>query len=85
MIGQADGGRPPLLAIGEAKWNEVMGLGHVERLGRIRDLLTGNEKLDTSRTRLVCFSGAGFTDELKERARRGEVHLIGLNDLYGDL
>jgi uncharacterized protein len=84
-IGHADGGRPPLLAIGEAKWNEVMGPGHVERLRRIRDLLTGNEKLDTSRTRLVCFSGAGFTDDLKEQARHGEVHLIGLDDLYRSL
>ena len=82
-IGHADGRRPPLLAIGEAKWNEVMGLGHVDRLRRIRDLLTQNEKLDTSRTRLVCFSGAGFTDDLKEHARRGEVDLIGLDDLYG--
>ena len=32
-------GRPPLLAIGEAKWNEVMGARHLERLRRIRELL----------------------------------------------
>ena len=32
VLGHADGGRPPLLAIGEAKWNEQMGMGHIERL-----------------------------------------------------
>ncbi|MGO8958915.1 MAG: AAA family ATPase [Streptosporangiaceae bacterium] len=84
VIGQADGTRPLLLAIGEAKWNEVMGLGHLERLRKIRDLLTGNEKVETSRTRLVCFSGAGFTDELQQRAQHGEVVLIGLDDLYDE-
>jgi len=82
VVGHADGARPPLLAIGEAKWNEQMGLGHLDRLRRIRELLAGNEKLDTSRTRLVCFSGAGFTDDLKERHQRGEVDLVGLADLY---
>jgi uncharacterized protein len=82
VLGHADGGRPPLLAIGEAKWNEVMGLGHLERLHRIRELLAGNGKFDTSATRLACFSGAGFTADLRERAVRGEVELIGLDDLY---
>jgi uncharacterized protein len=83
VVGHADGARPPLLALGEAKWNEVMGLGHLERLCRIRDLLAGNEKFDMSRTGLVCFSAAGFTDDLKQRAQRGEVELVGLDDLYG--
>jgi len=82
VLGHADGTRPPLLAIGEAKWNEQMGLGHLERLRRIRDLLAANAKLDTSGTRLVCFSGAGFTDDLKQRGRRGDVDLVGLEDLY---
>jgi uncharacterized protein len=83
VLGHADGARPSLLAIGEAKWNEQMGLGHLERLGRIRDLLAGNEKLDTSGTRLACFSGAGFTDDLKQRCQRGDICLVGLADLYG--
>lgn len=82
VLGHADGGRPPLLAIGEAKWNDVMGLGHLERLHRIRELLVTNGKFDTSSTRLACFSGAGFTADLRERAARGEVELIGLDDLY---
>nr|WP_042420642.1 ATPase [Streptacidiphilus anmyonensis] len=84
VVGHADGARPPLLAIGEAKWNEVMGMGHLERLNRIRDLLGANGKYDTSGTRLACFSGAGFTEELRARATRGEVELIGLGDLYSD-
>jgi uncharacterized protein len=83
VIGHADGARPPLLAIGEAKWNDMMGLGHVERLRRIRGLLTASGRYDTSQTRLVCFSGAGFTDDLKRLAELGEVDLVGLHDLYG--
>ena len=82
VFGHEDGGRPPLLAIGEAKWNNVMGLGHLERLRRIRELLAANDKLDTSGTRLVCFSGAGFTNDLQHCARHGDVELVGLNDLY---
>ena len=83
VLGPADGARPPLLAIGEAKWNEQMGMGHLERLRRIRDLLTESRRFDTARTRLACFSAAGFTDDLK-RARGGDVDLISLEDLYGE-
>ena len=82
VVGHAEGARPPLLAIGEAKWNDVMGLGHLDRLRRIRELLSANGKHDAARTRLVCFSGAGFTAELREMAERGEADLIGLDDLY---
>jgi hypothetical protein len=83
VLGHADGARPPLLAIGEAKWNEQMGMGHIERLHGIRDLLARSQKFDTSRTRLACFSAAGFTDDLK-RSRPGDVDLISLEDLYGE-
>jgi hypothetical protein len=38
--GETDGAREALLAIGEAKWNDVMGMGHLERLQHIRALLT---------------------------------------------
>ncbi|MDH6143224.1 AAA+ ATPase superfamily predicted ATPase [Kitasatospora sp. GP30] len=82
VIGHANGARPPLLAIGEAKWNEVMGLGHLERLRRIRELIRNNDKFDSTHTRLVCFSGGGFTSDLRERAAEGEVDLVGLADLY---
>ncbi|MFF0311126.1 ATP-binding protein [Streptosporangium sp. NPDC004379] len=82
-VGHADGGRPPLLAIGEVKWGQIMGEGHLQRLRRIRDLVGRNDRYDTSRTRLLCYSGAGFTDDLVRAAGRGEVDLVGLDDLYG--
>jgi uncharacterized protein len=83
IIGHADGERPPLLAIGEAKWNDTMGLGHLNRLQHIRGLLEQNPKYATAATRLVCFSGCGFTDDLKAAAKRGDVELVGLEDIYG--
>lgn len=82
VVGLADDGRAPLLAIGEAKWGEVMGAGHLARLRRIRALITAQGRYDTSGTRLLCFSGAGFTDELQEAERFGEVTLIGVDQLY---
>jgi uncharacterized protein len=72
-----------LLALGEAKWNEVMGTDHLERLARIRNLVSGLKKYDMTRTRLVCFSGAGFTSGLTTAAADGKVDLISLDDLYG--
>jgi hypothetical protein len=60
-----------------------MGMGHLERLRRIRDLLTESKRFGTSRTRLACFSAAGFTDDLK-RARGGDVDLTSLEDLYDE-
>ncbi|MEU2255889.1 ATP-binding protein [Nocardia xishanensis] len=82
-VGHADDGRPPLLGLGEAKWNETMGLGDLERLRRIRDLVAKGGRFDTSGTRLLCFSGIGFSEELQDRQRRGEVELITLAELYG--
>jgi hypothetical protein len=82
VVGVADGRRAPLLSIGEAKWGEVMGLGHLERLRRVRSLLEGNNRYDTSATQLACYSGAGFTAELVTAARQGEVVLVGLDELY---
>ena len=35
-----DDGREAILAVGEAKWHETMGLAHLDRLRRIRGLLT---------------------------------------------
>jgi uncharacterized protein len=52
-IGHSGTGRPPLLAIGEAKWNEVMDGHHLARLKRIRDLITGINKYDASNTCLI--------------------------------
>lgn len=80
VFGERSDGTEALLSIGEAKWNDVMGIGHLDRLRRIRDLLSA--KFDTSRTRLACYSAAGFVPALRAAAEAGEVVLIGLDDLY---
>ncbi|WP_254190106.1 AAA family ATPase [Nocardia noduli] len=82
VIGISEGGKPPLLAIGEAKWNDTMGQAHLDRLRHIRDVITRNGRYDTSRTRLLCFSGSGFHDNARKAAESDEVVLIGLPMLY---
>jgi AAA+ ATPase superfamily predicted ATPase len=81
-----DDGREAILAIGEAKWHETMSLAHLERLRRIRGLLMAQGRLGAERARLLCFSGAGFTEELRdEAARSGEVGLLTPADLYAGI
>ncbi|MDT3397151.1 ATP-binding protein [Streptomyces sp. B1866] len=76
--------REALLAIGEAKWNETMGLGHLRRLQHIRDLLRARGAVPADGTRLLCFSGAGFSDDLRRAADQdGAVALVDLARLYG--
>jgi AAA+ ATPase superfamily predicted ATPase len=85
VLGHTESGSPPVLAIGEAKWNEVMDASHMRRLKHIQSIVAGAGKYDTTRTRLVCFSGAGFSAELAEAAWRGEVDLVGIEELYAVL
>ncbi|MCT9935182.1 hypothetical protein N5079_33775 [Planotetraspora sp. A-T 1434] len=47
-----------------------MGIAHIERLRHIRDLIAKAGRYDTSRTRLVCFSGGGFNDKAQPRPTR---------------
>lgn len=84
VLGLTDESSRRLLALGEAKWNETMGLAHLERLRHIRALLTTQGRHQGAATaKLVCFSGAGFTPELRELAARGdEVVVVGLEALY---
>ena len=78
-----DGGQEAILALGEAKWHETMGVAHLERLRHIRGLLTAQGRRGAGTARLLCFSGAGFTAELRdEAARSGEVRLLTPADLY---
>ncbi|MFI6012905.1 hypothetical protein ACIBAG_29510 [Streptomyces sp. NPDC051243] len=77
-VGQDNG---VLLSLGEAKWDQVMGVGHLERLRHAQALLT-RRGVDTSAVRLACYSGAGFTDELRAKEERGEVVLVDLRRLY---
>ena len=56
--------------------------GHTRRLRRARDLLAV-KGYDTSTTRLTCYSGAGFDDDLRAEARRDDlIQLVGLDTLY---
>ena len=69
--------------VGEAKWNEVMSVSDLDRLRRIRDLLAAQGRPGAADARLLCFSGAGFTDGLAQLAGpRSDVVLIGPADLY---
>ncbi|GAA4993114.1 ATP-binding protein [Yinghuangia aomiensis] len=70
-----------VLAIGEAKWNETLGTSHLARLDRIRTLLTAKDAT-AANTRLLLFSGAGFTEELQQAAADPAIQLIDLERLY---
>ncbi|MFE3738783.1 ATP-binding protein [Streptomyces sp. NPDC059134] len=78
-VGQDNG---VLLGLGECKWGQTMGVGHLERLRGIRDLLAGRGT-EVSQARLVCFGAAGFTPELRAAGERGEAVLVDLDRLYG--
>ncbi|WP_461037277.1 AAA family ATPase [Streptomyces mayteni] len=80
--GEGDDGRASLLAIGEAKWSGIMGIGHLERLAHIRALLA-TRGAATEATRLQLYSGAGFTAELRQRtATDPTIQLIDPHRLY---
>jgi len=81
VLAPAELGRPrKILSLGEAKWDRVMDLRHVERLRRARDLLAV-KGFDTRDTMLSCYSGAGFSQKLQ--ATQGpETRLVGLDQLY---
>jgi uncharacterized protein len=72
-----------ILSLGEAKWGEVMGLRHLARLARARDLLA-IKKYDTSGTVLACYSAAGFDQDLRDQVARepGKILLVGPGELY---
>jgi AAA+ ATPase superfamily predicted ATPase len=83
VFGPDDNGREMLLGVGEAKWNDTMGVSHLRRLEHIRDILAARQAASADKTRLLCFSGAGFTDELRWLAAQDPtVQLIGLERLY---
>ena len=83
VLAPAEPGRPrKILSLGEAKWDRVMELRHVERLRRARDLLAV-KGFDTRDTMLSCYSGAGFSREL-QAAQSHDIRLVGLDQLYAD-
>ncbi|WP_216895990.1 AAA family ATPase [Nocardia alni] len=84
MTHPGDGGRKPAVSLlGEVKWGAIMGIGHTSRLSRARDLLAA-AGWDVSRCRLACFSGAGFSDTLRnQQDDTAPPLLIGLDEIYG--
>ncbi|AEH10266.1 putative ATP/GTP binding protein [Candidatus Protofrankia datiscae] len=78
-----DGDQERLLMIGEAKWGDTMGLAHLERLRRIRELLSAQDRPGAATTRLACFSMAGFSEQLVAAAGQSpDILLVGPADLY---
>jgi hypothetical protein len=75
-------GRRVLLAIGEAKWAETIGMGHLARLRRIRDLLVRAGQSGAETARLLLFGSTEPSPQLRAPAANGDLQLIGLNDLY---
>ncbi|WP_436790535.1 AAA family ATPase [Yinghuangia sp. YIM S10712] len=74
--------RPRVALLGEVKWGTTMGLPHLERLTRARDVLT-TRGMDTDGCILACFSAAGFTEHVRREAdQRDDVRLLGLAELY---
>lgn len=74
-----------VLAIGEAKWGETIGMKHFGRLYRATELLRGAGKIPAdAQPVLLLFSGTGFTEELAAHAAGsdGTVQLVGLERLY---
>ncbi|MER6009262.1 hypothetical protein [Streptomyces bluensis] len=57
----------------------------VHRLDRLRHVLglLATRGIDTSHARPACYSGVGFTPDLRAAAERGEVVLVDLGRLYG--
>jgi uncharacterized protein len=85
-LGPDDHDRETVLAIGEVKWQQTMGMGHLDRLRHIRGLLTAQHRHGAATARLLCFSGAGFTAELiHEASRSGDVRLVTPADLYAGI
>jgi hypothetical protein len=83
VLAPAEPGRPrKILALGEAKWDRIMDLRHVDRLRRARDLLAV-KGFDTRDTLLSCYSGAGF-DPALAAAQGGDIQLVSLDQLYAN-
>lgn len=83
VLAPAETGRPQrILSLGEARWGEVMGRRHVERLGRARDLLSSS--FDTTDCVLACYCAAGFTDDMRS-AKDSRLDLVALEDIYRPL
>jgi hypothetical protein len=59
-----------------------MDAADLARLRRARALLAERAVFDVAHCRLACFSGAGFSRELRAAERAGEVVLVDLERFY---
>lgn len=85
VLGLAERGRPRgVISLGEVKWGEKMGLGHLSRLERACSILAG-KGFDTGQTVLACYSGGGFDTDLLARAADPGVLLADPGALYRDV
>jgi AAA+ ATPase superfamily predicted ATPase len=75
-------GRRVLLGLGEATWQEPMGVGHLDRLKRVQQLLIAAGHPGAESAKLFCFSAAEPSAQLRNAAAAGDVQFVGLNDLY---
>jgi AAA+ ATPase superfamily predicted ATPase len=82
--GSAEGSGETLLALGEVKWGETMGVAHLRRLERVRGLLHSKRGGESANLpRLLCFSGAGFAPDLRQLAAADPtIQLVDLDRLY---
>ncbi|GGL06897.1 hypothetical protein [Planomonospora parontospora] len=77
------GERRRVLSLGEAEWDKPMGLRHLDRLRRARDLLSV-KGYDTSATVPACYGGAEFDADLHAAsAADPRVLLVDPATLYG--
>ncbi len=76
----AAGERRSVISLGEVKWGDTMGLRHLDRLRRARDLLAA-KGYDTGETVLACYAGVGFDVDMGAKAG-GEVLLADLDAIY---
>ncbi|MFD8546084.1 ATP-binding protein [Streptomyces sp. NPDC059649] len=70
-----------LLSVGLARWNETLDVHHLERLRHIMSLLAASGEY-ARQTVPACYSGVGFSSELRAAEGRGEVVLVGADRLY---
>jgi hypothetical protein len=91
VVGPADGAKPspPAVggrrsAVGEAQWNDVLGVAYVDRPHHIRDPAAQAGRYDASGTQLLCFSGAGFHGKARMAAAEDPaVDLLDLGTSHG--
>jgi uncharacterized protein len=81
-FGNDSHGRRVLLAIGEAKWAETVGISHLARLQRIKELLIRAGQPGAETARLLLFGGSEPSPQLRAAAANGDVQFVGLRDLY---